>query len=357
MAVLKSILITGGCGFVGSFLALRLRARHPAARIVALDNFHRAGSRLNADRLRADGVIVAEGDVRRKGDVDAAGPADLVIDAAAEPSVLAGREGVGADYVVETNLTGTLHLLECARRWRSRFLFLSTSRVYPIETLRAIRMMERESRFEIDPDQALPGVTERGIAEDFPLEGPRTLYGATKLASEIMAREYAAQFGLDLAVNRCGVIAGPWQMGKVDQGVVTLWVARHLYGLPLRYIGYGGKQVRDVLHVEDLGDLIELQAGREAPFRGDVYMIGGGRTCSVSLRELTALCRAATGKRLEIGLDSAVREGDVPLYITDGAVTEAALGWRPRRSMETVVGDIARWIHDQYDRLAPVFAG
>lgn len=354
---LVQCIITGGCGFVGSSLALRLKARNPGARIVALDNFYRAGSRLNIPRLTQAGVEVVEGDVRRKADLEALGGADLVIDAAAEPSVLAGAGGTGADYVVDTNLVGTLNLLECARRWRSRFLFLSTSRVYPVEALRAIRLVEAAERFELDPVQALPGVSARGIGAAFPLEGPRTLYGSTKLASEIMVREYAAQFGLDAVINRCGVIAGPWQMGKADQGVVALWVARHLYGKPLRYIGYGGKQVRDVLHVDDLSDLILLQAERAAAFKGEVFMAGGGRGCSASLRELTALCREATGCVMDIGRDEAVREGDVPLYVTDGSDTERALGWKPGRTIRTVVEDIAGWISSNKEALRPVLAG
>ncbi len=354
---LSQCIITGGCGFVGSSLALRLKAAHPDARILALDNFYRSGSRLNADRLRASGVTVVEGDVRRKTDLEALGRADLVIDAAAEPSVMAGQDGRGVDYVVDTNLVGTLHLLECVRQWRSRLIFLSTSRVYPVEALRAIRLVEGDERFEIDPVQSLPGITPRGIGAEFPLEGARTLYGSTKLASEIMAREYAAQFGLDIVVNRCGVIAGPWQMGKVDQGVVALWVARHLYGLPLRYIGYGGKQVRDVLHVEDLADLVEIQAARTAPFRGEIFMVGGGLASSGSLRDMTRLCRDATGRVLDVGSDAAVREGDVPFYVTDGRATEQALGWRPRRTLDVVVTDIARWIRDHYDTLSPLFKG
>lgn len=354
---LAQCIITGGCGFVGSSLALRLKATHPGLKIRALDNFYRSGSRLNADRLRAAGITVIEGDVRRKADLEALGGADLVIDAAAEPSVLAGAGGNGADYVVDTNLVGTLHLLECVRQWRSRLIFLSTSRVYPVEQLRAIRLVETPERFEIAPVQTLPGVSLRGIAADFPLEGPRTLYGSTKLASEIMVREYAAQFGVDAVVNRCGVLAGPWQMGKADQGVVALWVARHLYGLPLKYIGYDGRQVRDILHIEDLADLVLLQAERGAPFRGDVFMVGGGAFSSGSLRDLTRLCREATGKIQDIPVDPNVREGDVPLYITDYSGTEAALGWKPRRPLDRVVADLAGWIRDHFEALRPVLAG
>ena len=342
---------------MGSTLALRLKEHHQRLAVTALDNFHRAGSRLNVDRLRHADVEVVEGDVRCRADLDALGGADLIIDAAAEPSVLAGADGAGAAYVVDTNLVGTLHLLECARLWRSRLIFLSTSRVYPVEALRAIRLVEGVDRFELAADQELPGVSELGVAADFPLEGARTLYGSTKLASELMVREYAAQFGLDAVVNRCGVIAGPWQMGKADQGVVSLWAARHVYGLPLRYIGYGGKQVRDVLHAEDLADLVRLQAERSAPFRGEVFMAGGGRSCSASLRELTYLCREATGGMIDIGSDPTVREGDVPLYITDGTATERALGWKPVRTIRDVVRDLVGWIEHNRERLKPVLAG
>ena len=104
-------------------------------------------------------------------------------------------------------------------------------------------------------------------------------------------------------INRCGVLAGPWQMGKVDQGVITLWVARHVFGLPLKYIGYGGlgKQVRDVLHVNDLFDLIVLQMSSPESWDGRIYNVGGGREVSVSLLELTELCRRATGREVPIG--------------------------------------------------------
>lgn len=351
---MRSVLITGGAGFVGSSLALRFRSACPAGRVVALDNLYRKGSELNAARLRSAGVEVVVGDVRRPADLDI-GPFDVVVDAAAEPSVMAGGSG-GDDvrYLLDTNLVGTLHALEAARRWRAAFVFLSTSRVYPLEALRAIRLEERGDRFEIAAEQALPGVSPDGIAEGFPLAGARTLYGATKYASEVMVAEYAAQFGLRAVIDRCGVLAGPWQMGRADQGVIALWVARHHYGLPLAYIGYGGRQVRDVLHVEDLADLVLAQLDTGVPLRGQVYNVGGGRAVSCSLRELTALARQATGRTLEVAEDSAVRTGDVPLYVTDAARVKADFGWKPCRSLDRVVADIARWIAGHAEALRPI---
>ena len=112
---------------------------------------------------------------------------------------------------------------------------------------------EQSTRFVWTTEQNAPGFSAEGIAEDFALNGARSLYGATKLAAELLLQEYAYSYRMPVLVNRCALLAGPWQMGKVDQGVITLWVARHAYGLPLRYTGFGGqgKQVRDVLHIED----------------------------------------------------------------------------------------------------------
>lgn len=352
---MKRILITGGAGFVGSSLALRLLEEWPGATVIALDNFYRRGSELNAERLRRQGVTVIKGDVREPTALDM--PAcDLVIDAAAEPSVMGGMRG-DVRYVVDTNLGGTLNVLEAARQWSARLIFLSSSRVYPLAMLNGIQREEKETRFEIAPGQKLPGITPKGIAENFPLTGPRTLYGATKYASEIMVQEYASQFGVDALVNRCGVLAGPWQMGKVDQGVVALWVAHHHYGNPLVYHGFGGKQVRDALHVHDLAGLVTAQIRSSIPWAGAVYNIGGGREVSFSLRELTALSSSATGRSMEIRQNDEIRAGDVPLYITDTALAQSAFGWRPQVSMPGIIEEVARWIRDNKELLHPIFNG
>jgi len=351
----KRVLITGGAGFVGSSLALRIRAGHPDAEILALDNLYRRGSELNRDRIVGRGVTFVMGDVRDRSAFGMA-PCDLVIDAAAEPSVTAGRAG-DARYVVDTNLGGTLNVLEAAREWGAAVLFISTSRVYPVELLRRIKLDRAKNRFEIAGEQEMPGAGPEGISEEFPLDGARTLYGATKFASEVMVSEYAAHFGLKTLIDRCGVIAGPWQMARADQGVTTLWVAAHHYGLPLNYIGYGGFQVRDMLHVDDLGDLVLAQLRCLDRWDGGVWNVGGGRAVSASLRELTVQARAATGRELSVGEDPAVREGDIPVYITDARRAMAEWAWRPERSVGRIMDDIACWLKDNGDRLRPILAG
>jgi CDP-paratose 2-epimerase len=189
----------------------------------------------------------------------------------------------------------------------------STSRVYPFATLDRAAYREAPTRFEIEPEQDLPGVSADGISELFPLDGPRTLYGATKLAAELLVAEYASNFGMRSVINRCGVIAGPWQMGKVDQGVFTYWVLGHYFRRELRYIGYGGlgKQVRDLLHVDDLADLIEDQLLRPERWDGRTLNVGGWRDFSLSLRETTELCREITGNTIEVAGSSESRPGDV----------------------------------------------
>ena len=171
-------------------------------------------------------------------------------------------------------------------------VFLSTSRVYPIASLRELPLVATETRFVIPEAKAGPGWSARGIAENFPLTGSRSLYGATKLCSELIITEYVALYGLPAVINRCGVVTGPWQMGKVDQGFIVFWAAHHLFGAPLSYNGFGGAglQVRDALHVDDLYRLIRDQVVQMPAHSGKTYNVGGGAECSVSLAELTEAC-------------------------------------------------------------------
>ena len=341
----RRILITGGAGFVGASYAIWLATHHEGLQITVADNLKRRGSELNLPRLRDHSIRFVHADVRNPEDLrlDDVRP-ELIVECSAEPSVLAGY-GEGAEYVVRTNLVGTLNCLELARRCGSDVLFLSTSRVYPVAALNDIAVEEGEERFEIAPEQRQAGISVRGVAETFTLEGSRTLYGATKLASELLLQEYAEMYRLRAVINRCGVITGPWQMGKVDQGVFALWVAAHHFGRPLTYIGWGGegKQVRDLLYIDDLCELLDLQGRQMSELSGHTYNIGGGEQC-LSLKETTALCRQITGRTTNIGSDPGNRPGDVRLYITDNSRIIGQTGWRPRWSAQESLQAIHRWI-------------
>jgi CDP-paratose 2-epimerase len=343
----RRVLITGGSGFVGANLGVGLAERHPDWQITAFDNLKRRGAELNIPRLRASGIRFVHGDVRSQADLLALEPVDAVVECSAEPSALAGVTG-SPDYVVQSNLVGAYNCLELARRDGAQFVFMSTSRVYPYGALDALEHRETETRFELAPQDGIPGASERGIAEDFPLEGARTLYGATKLAAELLVTEYAAVADLPTAINRCGVIAGPWQMGKVDQGVFTYWLLAHLTGRPLSYIGYGGtgKQVRDLLHVDDLVELIELQLSAPDEWNGRTLNVGGGREVSLSLAETTELCRELIGEEVPVGSAGEDRPGDVRIYLTDSSRLFELTEWRPRRSAADTLSDIASWLRE-----------
>jgi CDP-paratose 2-epimerase len=352
------ILVAGGAGFVGSSLALRLRAAYPDARIVAADSLRRRGSEWNLPRLTAASVEFIHADIRRPDDLAFPNMRfDLVIDCSAEPSVLAAYGG-GPAYVIDTNLTGTVNLLELTRRDGADFVFLSTSRVYPVRRLNAVAVEEQESRFAIAAEQTMPGVGPAGIAEDFPLDGARSLYGATKLACELLLAEYADMYGLRTVVNRCGVIAGPWQMGKVDQGVFALWMAHHYFKRPLAYIGYGGtgKQVRDLVAVDELADLVLHQIASLGGSSQPVYNVGGGLASSLSLAEATALCQEITGNRIEIARVPENRPSDVRLYVTDNARVNADTGWSPRKTPRETLAEIFTWIRDNERLVAPLWS-
>ncbi|HEY3966485.1 MAG TPA: NAD-dependent epimerase/dehydratase family protein [Planctomycetaceae bacterium] len=351
----QKIIVTGGAGFVGAHLALLLKQAYGDVSVVACDNLKRRGSELNLARLNRGGVVFQHGDIRCPEDVASWPRFDLLIDCSAEPSVQAGLNGSPLP-VIQNNLAGTFNCLEAARRNNAAFLFISTSRVYPIGAVNALPYEERANRFVWAHDGRQHGWSASGISEAFPLTGARSLYGATKLAAELLLQEYAFSYNVPVLINRCGLLTGPWQMGKVDQGVIALWVARHHFGVPLRYTGFGGegKQVRDLLHVADFFELLVRQIEQPACWNGRIYNVGGGQEVSLSLRELTDLCRDATGRSIPIGSDPTTSPVDVRIYLTDNLQVTTDFGWRPRQEPVAIVADIANWVRENEALVRPI---
>jgi len=341
-----NILITGGAGFVGSNIALKLKEKYGDIQITTFDNLKRRGSELNISRLKQMGINFVHGDIRNKEDLVFTN-IDLIIECSAEPSVLAGLNS-SPEYLINTNLSGTLNCLELARRNNAAFVFLSTSRVYPYKTINAANFVEKETRFEFSKDQTIEGISEKGISEKLSLEGPRSLYGSTKLGSELFITEYADTYGMDTLINRFGCIAGPWQMGKIDQGVMVLWISRHLFKKSLSYNGYGGegKQVRDFLHVDDLFDILDLELNNIDKVKGQTINIGGGNECSTSLKELTQLCEEFTGNKIEIKSVLEDRALDLKMYVSDNTKLEQLMEWKPKRNIKQLVEETTKWIVD-----------
>jgi len=351
------ILVTGGAGFIGAHLAMALACSVPGSQVISFDNLHRRGSEPALPRLRKAGVAFLHGDVRNAEDLEAAGEVDLLVECSAEPSVHAGYGGAPA-YLVNSNLLGLINCLEHLRRHGGDLVFLSTSRVYPIAPLRALKLIQEGERLVLPSHAAGLGFSEAGIAENFAMQGSRSLYGATKLAAEMLIEEYRALYDLRAVVNRCGVVAGPWQMGKVDQGFVALWLARHVFGGALSYSGFGGHglQVRDVLHVADLCDLVVAQIANIAVHDGVVANVGGGAARSTSLRELTHACEKIVGTKIPIAAQPQTRPADIPYYVSDCSALYQRTQWRPKRGIYDTLEDVHRWLRDERGWLEPIMS-
>lgn len=353
----KVILVTGGCGFIGSTFCANMKRDYPTIRVIAIDNFVRNGSRLNQARLLAIGIEVVELDIRDREKLLAIPECDLIIDCAAEPSVIAGLDT--PLYITDVNLSGTLNCLELARRHNAAFIFLSTSRVYPIDLLRQVSLIETADTFMAADTQAIDGVSMRGVSERLSLspEYTRTLYGSTKLACEYVIREFMSLYGIKGVINRCGVIAGPWQFGKTDQGIVALWMAAHINQKSLSYIGFGGtgKQVRDILHVDDLYTALKIEIESIDTHTGEIYNIGGGFSNAISLSIMTSICRKITGTTLFISYKTEERTGDIPWYITDHSKFTQATGWKPTKDPTSIFKDVHTWILENKESLREIF--
>lgn len=339
------ILITGICGFTGSTLARTFQEFDSGIELWGADNLLRPGSELNRGRLKASGVHLLHADMRCRSDLDVLPAVNWVIDAAANPSVLAGVKGmVSSRQLLEHNLVGTINLLEYCKRTGAGLVLLSTSRVYSIAPLVNLPVAVENEAYRPQLDSCkVVGLSIDGIAEDFPTEPPVSLYGATKLASELLALEYEEAFGLPIWINRCGVLAGAGQFGTPDQGIFTFWINSYLRRQPLKYIGFdgGGYQVRDCLHPSDVGALIWKQMKSPNQQVERVQNVGGGAASAMSLAQLSSWCAKRFGKHT-VGHDSASRPYDVPWMVLDPARAERQWDWQPTVRVKQILEEIAQ---------------
>lgn len=339
----QRILITGICGFVGSSIAKNIMASVEGCEIFGIDNLSRPGSELNVVPLKKLGITVYHGDVRCQSDFDNLPQADWVIDAAANPSVLAGVDGkTSCRQLVEHNLSGTINILEYCRRWKAGFVLISTSRVYSINPLSQLKVSVEDNAYKIDKNVVLPeGLSLQGVSEKFGTTAPISLYGSTKLASEVLALEYASTFNFPIWINRCGVLAGAGQFGTPQQGIFSFWVNAYAHKHPLKYIGFDGcgHQVRDALHPKDLTRLILKQM--ESPVHEyPVFNVGGGGSNAMSLAELSAWCEKKFGEH-DIQQAGNSRQFDIPWMVMDYSKVSEAFGWEPKISIEAILEEIA----------------
>ncbi|MBI3884769.1 MAG: NAD-dependent epimerase/dehydratase family protein [Opitutae bacterium] len=341
------ILITGICGFVGSTLARALVASGRGHTVMGFDNYLRPGSETNREPLEQLGVQVVTADLRNIAQMEALPAADFVIDAAANPSVLAGIDGkTSSRELVDHNLTGTVNMLEYCKAHRAGFILLSTSRVYSIAPLAQLAIVAEHDAFRPSPlaSRLPPGLTAAGLDENFSTGAPISLYGATKLASEALALEYGETFGFPVFINRCGVLAGAGQFGRADQGIFAFWINSWLRQRPLKYLGFGGHghQVRDCLHPRDLLGLLEQQFAAPTIAAADrIANFSGGAASAMSLKQLSDWCAARFGPHRVVP-DGTPRRFDIPWIVLDHAKASRLWAWQPATPTTAILEEIAQ---------------
>ena len=338
------ILVTGGCGFIGSNILIFLKKKK--FKVFSLDNLYRPGSKLNCKKLALHDIKNYKIDISNEVQINKLPKFDLVIDCCAEASVEKSKTDVMR--VFNTNLKGTLNVVQKCIKDRSKIIFLSSSRVYSIEALKnLIKKKTIKKKINI----------KNQISLNFETKYPKSFYGFTKLSSEELIKEFSYLYSLKYLINRCGVISGPGQFGKQDQGFVSLWVWKHLNKKNLKYIGYGGfgNQVRDVLHISDLCELINLQVKKMNVINNKLFTVGGSKKSYTSLKDLTKLCEKISNNKIKFSKVPKTSAYDIPYYITNNRLVSKTYKWKPKKDIFKVVYDVYVWLKNDKIKINKYF--
>ncbi len=332
---MKNVLVTGGCGFVGTNICLSLKKQN--FKIFSLDNLVRKGSSYNLELLKKAKIKNFKIDIFDYKKIINLPKFDLIIDCCAEAAVEVSKNQI--DKVINTNLIGTFNILKKAKKDKSKIIFLSSSRVNSISSLDSIlnkRIIKNKVKLK------------KKINENFDVLKPKSIYGFTKLASEMLIEEFSYAFGVKYIINRCGVISGPLQFGKQDQGFVSLWIWHHISKKKLKYIGYGGygHQIRDVLHIKDLVNLIKIQINMFKTINNQTFTVGGSNKSFTSLQMLTKICENVTGNKIKFSRKPKTSIYDIPYFITDNKKVMNTYAWKPKNNINDVVNDVYKWMYN-----------
>ena len=332
----KKILVTGGCGFIGTNLCIYLKKKHYL--VYSLDNLSRKGSIYNFKLLSDLKIKNFKFDIFNFKKVNSLPKFDLIIDCCAEAAVEVSRKDI--DRVVNTNLIGTLNILKKAKKDNSKIIFLSSSRVNSIKTIsKMFQNHDFKNQLKI----------KKTINENFDTNSPKSIYGLTKHVSEMFIEEFAFAFNLKYIINRLGVVSGPLQFGKQDQGFVSLWIWRHITKKKLKYIGFGGfgNQVRDILHIIDLCEIIEIQIKSLNTIFNKTFTIGGSLKNSISLKKLTLICQKITNNKIKFSRVKKTSIYDLPYFVSSNKFVSRVYKWKPKRNIYDIINDTHNWLESQ----------
>lgn len=330
-------LVTGGAGFIGCNAAARSLQR--GERVVVIDDLSRAGSAANLEWMRQFGALdFHQVDLRDAGALDAVvaahRDADRILHLAGQVAVTTSVADPRTDF--EVNAMGTFNLLESVRRFvpGAALIYASTNKVYG--GLEHLDIVEQNGRYAY---RAAP----HGISEHEPLDF-HSPYGCSKGSADQYVRDYHRIYGLKTVVFRQSCIYGRRQFGIEDQGWVAWFAIAAQHRRPMRVYG-DGKQVRDILFVDDLLDAFDSAFARIHTAAGRVYNIGGGQENAVSIRELLAYLEERTGRPLALSFHD-WRPGDQQVFVSDIRRSRAELGWTPTTGWRTGVDLLCRWVEE-----------
>ncbi len=332
----RTVVITGGAGFIGANLANRaLSAGH---RVTILDDFSRPGTSENLEWLReghGEAVHATVGTVTDTAVcLDVVKGAEVVYHLAGQTAVTTSVADPRLDF--EINALGTLNILEAAREagHKPTVVYSSTNKVYGARE--DVGTVEQATRYAYAD---LPN----GVPESQPLDF-HSPYGCSKGAADQYVRDYARIYGIPTVVFRQSCIYGPRQMGVEDQGWLAWFIIALVTGQPITIYG-DGKQVRDLLYIDDLLDAFELAVERIDTTRGQIYNIGGGADNAISIWwELKPLVESALGRAVPDPAFSSMRPGDQPIFIADIARAQRDFGWAPRVSAPDGIHRLTDWV-------------
>lgn len=330
------MLITGGCGFIGANLTEYLLKK--GNNVTVIDSLFRKGVEKNLDWLKSNYKFnMIQNDIRNESAVsEAAKGCDVIFHTAAQTAVTTSLKNPKEDF--EINATGTINVLEAARKNDCAVIFCSTNKVYG-KNVNDIPLTEKEKRYEFSGD------FKEGVTENFQLDSSEhTPYGSSKLAADQYVRDYASVYGLNTIINRMSCIYGIRQFGTVDQGWVVHFILSAILDKPLTIYG-NGKQVRDILFISDLVDLFEKEYGKIKKFSGNAYNIGGGKRNTISLLELIEILESTMNKKIKYDF-SDWRAADQKVFYSDISKAKKDFNWEPKISSEEGVRKTLEWIKE-----------
>ena len=340
---MNRIFITGICGFLGSNLANYFQLL--GNKVYGIDNLARKGSEKNFNLLKNNGVKVFKGDLVKlrkfklfKNNINF----QAFIHCAALTSILDGTNNNSTEFLYKNNFISTLHSLKLCNFLKSKFIYISSSRVYSISEINQIKFKLKNNSFKLKKNK-LNGISSRGINESFSTKPPLSFYGSSKLMCENLIQEYCRFNKMPFIINRCGLLSGRGQFYKSDQGIISFWINSWKNKKKLDYINFGGHgyQVRDCLHPLDLASLIKKQINflQRKNLKRLIFNVSGGMSSSFSLRELSSWCKKNISPK-KIGYGKRTRPFDLKWIVLDNTRAKKTFKWKIKFSKYKIFEDI-----------------